>query len=140
MGELYKNLTLARKEAATGLQTDQFPEVLQKFQCKAEGMTMKPGKRGTRTALHQPAVPRTPLLGYSFTQPPSDGINCSIVKGCNPSQPGVSSLYHPPPVQANTSVQLCNELNWKSSIHINFFPQVNFDTISCPIHSPHDRT
>lgn len=90
MGKLDKNLTLTRKKEATGLQPDQLPEVLQKFQCKAEGTTMKPGKCGARTALHQPAMPRTPLLRYSFTQPPSDGVNCSIVRGCNPPQPAIS--------------------------------------------------
>lgn len=33
--------------------------------------------------------------------------------------------------------QLCKELDRKSSMHNNFFPQVNSDTITCPWHTSH---
>lgn len=80
---------------------------------------MQPRKRGARTALYPPAILRTPALGYNFTQPLLDGISCSTVKGCNPFQPALSF-----PGQANTSVQLCKGLNWKSSTCINLFPRL----------------
>lgn len=72
----------------------------QKFQYKAEVMTMQPRKRSARTALYPPAILWTPVLGCSCTQPTLDGISCSTVKGCNLFQPALSF-----PGRANTSVE-----------------------------------
>lgn len=103
---------------------------------------MKPGKCGARTALRQPAMPRTPLLHYSFRQPPSDGINCSIVKGCNP--PPASYLFSCTILFLCKQTQVCScAKNWTGKaayLLIPPLPRVNFDTISCPICSPHDCT
>lgn len=85
--------------------------MLQKFQYKAEVMTTQPRKRGARRALYPPELERTPLPGFSFTQPPLDGLHCSTVKDAIPS-----SQFSPFLCKQTQQSQLCNELNWKSSM------------------------
>lgn len=90
--------------------------MLQKFKYKAEAMTMQTRKCGARIALYPPGPHSWATVSHSPLWMPHAAV---LSRDAIPS-----SQLSPLLCKQIQQSQLCKELNWKSSMHINFFSRL----------------
>lgn len=95
------------------------------------------GARPRRQAAAQhPWIPTDPAPRLQLRAAPFDGASSTIIRGYKPPQPTIFCSL-PPSCANKHRVHLCKEQTWKKAVHVLVFRQVNFDTITSPICSPH---